>query len=92
LRVPDDQLLHQVTVAASPFAYSSYAEDIVTLEHIHPLALYRRLAERSLVRQAPKHEFDTWVNCMTQWAEEQAIKEKSEASPFISSQSPILIL
>jgi hypothetical protein len=81
----DNQLLHQVTISASPFAYSSYAEDVETLSQIHPLALYRRLAERSLMRQAPAHELKLWTDCMDKWGEEQAAREKAEVRPLSPS-------
>lgn len=67
-----------MTIAASPFAYASYAEDVETLSQIHPLALYRRLAERSLMRQAPVNELKLWTDCMDKWGEEQAAREKAE--------------
>ena len=76
----DQQLLHQVTVSVSPFAYKSYAADIEILDQIQPLALYRRLAERSVQRQAQQHDMNPklWSDCMDKWGEEQAAREKAE--------------
>ncbi|WVF71948.1 hypothetical protein IAT40_006758 [Kwoniella sp. CBS 6097] len=74
------KLLHQISIAASPFSYPSYAKDIDELQHVHPIALYRRLAEPSVQRRSDVAEARAWVGCMDKWAEELGGKERKKGN------------
>jgi hypothetical protein len=50
---------------------------------VHPLALYRRLAELGQIRQAPSNELRAWLACMDKWGEELGNKVKLEVSHAI---------
>jgi len=72
------QLLHQAATAASPFLYPSYFNDVDEVERVHPIALYRRLAEPSVTRRKNGRETRNWQECMDKWAEELGAREKTQ--------------
>ncbi|OCF44182.1 serine/threonine protein phosphatase 5 phosphatase [Kwoniella heveanensis CBS 569] len=74
------KLLHQISMAASPFSYPSYAKDIDELQRVHPIALYRRLAEPSVQRRSDVAEARAWMGCMDKWAEELGGKERKKGN------------
>lgn len=67
-------------MAASPFLYPSYYKDVEEVEHVHPIALYRRLAEPSVTRRKNARETRNWQECMDKWAEELGAREKTQVS------------
>ncbi|WWD16201.1 hypothetical protein CI109_100627 [Kwoniella shandongensis] len=81
------KLLHQISMAASPFSYPSYAKDIDELQRVHPIALYRRLTEPSVQRRNDTGELRAWQNCMDKWAEELGGKERKKGNDFINEKS-----
>ena len=70
-----------MAVSVSPFSYPSYADDILELLQVHPIALYRRLAEPSVSRRKISIETRAWQDCMDKWTEELGAKEKAQVSP-----------
>jgi hypothetical protein len=50
------------------------------LERVHPIALYRRLSEPSVIRRRNGKETRAWVECMDKWAEELGVREKTQVS------------
>ncbi|WVR05329.1 hypothetical protein IAU60_002343 [Kwoniella sp. DSM 27419] len=74
------KLLHQVTMAASPFSYPSYVKDLEELRRVHPIALYRRLAEPSVQRRSEAHEIRAWMACMDKWAEDLGGRERKRGN------------
>ncbi|WRT67392.1 uncharacterized protein IL334_004363 [Kwoniella shivajii] len=76
------KLLHQISMAASPFSYPAYAKDIDELQRVHPVALYRRIAEPSVSRRDDPAELRAWQNCMDKWAEELGGKERKKGNDF----------
>jgi len=78
------KLLHQATMASSPFSYPAYAQDVEELERVHPIALYRRLAESSIQRQAAGRELRAWQDCMDKWAEEMGAREKTQGNHLVN--------
>ncbi|OCF71590.1 hypothetical protein I204_07649 [Kwoniella mangroviensis CBS 8886] len=74
------KLLHQISTAASPFSYPSYAKDIDELQRVHPIALYRRLAEPSVQRREDANELKAWQGCMDKWAEELGGRERKRGN------------
>ncbi|WWC69201.1 uncharacterized protein I206_103138 [Kwoniella pini CBS 10737] len=79
------KLLHQISTAASPFSYPSYAKDIDELQRVHPIALYRRLAEPSVQRRDDLNELKAWQGCMDKWAEELGGKERKRGNEYSNS-------
>ncbi|WWC60847.1 uncharacterized protein I303_103423 [Kwoniella dejecticola CBS 10117] len=79
------KLLHQISTAASPFSYPSYAKDIDELQRVHPIALYRRLAEPSVQRRDDPNELRAWQGCMEKWAEELGGKERKRGNEYSNS-------
>ncbi|WVQ78622.1 hypothetical protein IAT38_000708 [Cryptococcus sp. DSM 104549] len=76
------KLLHQIAMAASPFSYPSYPKDVEELQRVHPIALYRRLAEPSVVRRNNAGELRAWTACMDKWCEELGGKERKKGNDF----------
>lgn len=74
------QLLHQVTIASSPFLYPGYEKDVEELNRVHPIALYRRLAEPAIQKRPGGREYRLWQDCMDKWAEDIGAREKAEVS------------
>lgn len=70
------QLLHQVATSVTPFAYEKYTLDIDMLEQVHPIAIYRRLAE-PVAKRKDGRDFRAWQDCMDKWAEELGAREKA---------------
>ncbi|WVW82810.1 hypothetical protein I302_104822 [Kwoniella bestiolae CBS 10118] len=79
------KLLHQISTAASPFSYPSYAKDIDELQRVHPIALYRRLAEPSVQRRDDPNELKAWQGCMDKWAEELGGRERKRGNEHSNS-------
>lgn len=74
------QLLHQISTSVTPFSYPGYAEDVYELERVHPVAMYRRLAEPAAQRSKNGRELRVWTECMDRWAEELGVREKMRVS------------
>ncbi|KAK4689754.1 hypothetical protein P7C73_g338, partial [Tremellales sp. Uapishka_1] len=75
------KLLHQAAISVSPFSYPSYPKDVEELQLVHPVALYRRLAEPSLIRRKTSaKESRQWQDCMDKWAEELGAREKTQGN------------
>ncbi|KAK8869538.1 hypothetical protein IAR55_000104 [Kwoniella newhampshirensis] len=81
------KLLHQISMAASPFSYPSYPKDVDELQRVHPIALYRRLAEPSVQRRNEAGELRAWQSCMDKWAEELGGKERKKGNDYINEKS-----
>jgi hypothetical protein len=66
----------------SPFDFPEYADDSAVLTEIHPLAVYRRLVEPYVRRNASISGVDVakWKKCMTEWEKEVAVREKEGVS------------
>lgn len=60
--------------------YSGYEKDVDDLYRVHPIALYRRLAEPAIQKRPGGREYRLWVDCMDKWAEEIGAREKAEVS------------
>lgn len=78
------QLLYQATMACSPFNYPGYARDLDELCRIHPIAMYRRLAEPSVARRKTSREIRAWQDCMDKWAEELGVREKTQGNMLVN--------
>ncbi|ODN72989.1 hypothetical protein L202_08387 [Cryptococcus amylolentus CBS 6039] len=74
------KLLHQIAMAASPFSHPDYPTDIEELERMHPVALYRRLAEPAVERRWGAEEAKGWRVCMDKWGEEFGGKERKKGN------------
>lgn len=74
------QLLHQISTSVSPFSYPSYSQDIEELERVHPIALYKRLAEPAVSRRKDSRHARAWGECMERWGEELGAREKTRVS------------
>ncbi|ORX33840.1 hypothetical protein BD324DRAFT_610472 [Kockovaella imperatae] len=79
------KLLHQVAISVSPFSYPSYADDVLELSQVHPVAMYRRLAEPSVTRRKNGTETRAWQECMDKWTEELGAKEKAQGNKYVSA-------
>ena len=74
------KLLHQIATTVTPFSYPSYANDIAALSRVHPVALYRRLAEPNVTRKKPSVQSRAWLDCMDKWTEELGAREKTQVT------------
>lgn len=76
------QILQQTAISLSPFDFPEYADDSAVLTEIHPLAVYRRLVEPYVRRNAGISgvDVDKWKKCMTEWEKEVAVREKEGVS------------
>lgn len=53
---------------------------------MHPIALYRRLTEPSILRHRPSREARAWQECMDKWGEEFGQREKAEGNRHVNVQ------
>lgn len=80
-----EQLLYQAATAASPFLYLAYFKDVEEIERVHPIALYRRLAEPNIARRKIAKEIRNWQECIEKWEEELGAREKTQVGRRMSS-------
>ena len=52
---------------------------------MHPIGLYRRLAEPCVARRKVPSELSAWQDCMDKWGEELGAREKSLGNANVSS-------
>lgn len=64
--------------------YAGYERDVDDLYRIHPIAMYRRLAEPAIQKRPGGREYRMWVECMEKWAEEIGAREKAEVSVMLT--------
>jgi len=82
------KILHQTALSMSPFDFPEYADDSAVLTEIHPLAVYRRLVEPYVRRNASISgvDVDKWKRCMTEWEKEVAVREKEGGNAILKTQ------
>lgn len=73
-------------MSTSPFQYAGYAKDVEALEAVHPVALYRRLAEQTARRRGGR-EAKAWSECMDRWTEELGAQDKSAGNVFVKDEA-----